>query len=77
MDVKGEYRDGERLRREEGREREKWRGVCDGWDCALPEAFLPLRLQRLLYIFLMQAELFFIFSYTILAFTMLIDVVAR
>lgn len=20
------------------REREEWRGVCDGWDCALPEA---------------------------------------
>lgn len=30
---------GEKGRRKRVREREEWRGVCDGWDCALPEAF--------------------------------------
>lgn len=25
--------------KKEESEREEWRGVCDGWDCALPEAF--------------------------------------
>ena len=44
------------------REREEWRGVCDGWDCALPEAVDSLLTPSDLQVLVLSFIFFYIYK---------------